>query len=250
MIKWTEAPEGAKRCRQRHGIPPPMCAISLRRDPDMVDYPVALGMGPTDFGRVDREPPAAGRHLRRWRMGPQDRGSVGRRRVHLGPAGSGPACRNDCRLGGRKIAVARVEQLSFLIGPSRQPTETGPVSRRARISCPERPQRETPMGGAPMSRRPGQGQRWATWPNREIDGSCAEPPIFVSIPPEAPVGCQLDVAHRVLHVPVTEVRLQRPGIVGGIGERVAAGMAQHVRVHVDPERCDIGHQPSAGISTA
>jgi hypothetical protein len=37
-----------------------------------------------------------------------------------------------------------------------------------------------------------------------------------------PVRGQLGVAHRVLDVLVAEPRLQRPGVVAGIGKRVAA----------------------------
>jgi len=51
--------------------------------------------------------------------------------------------------------------------------------------------------------------------------------------PEAlePVWRQLGVAHRMLDIPVTEPSLQRPRVVAGIGQREAAGVAQHVRVN-------------------
>src|SRR5215831_2760366 len=49
-----------------------------------------------------------------------------------------------------------------------------------------------------------------------------------------PVRGQLGVAHRVLDVLMTEPGLQRPGVVAGVGQRVAATVAQHVRV--DGER--------------
>src|SRR5262245_13362521 len=43
-----------------------------------------------------------------------------------------------------------------------------------------------------------------------------------------PVRRQFGVAHRVLDVLVPEPCLQRPGVVAGVGQRVAATMAQHV----------------------
>src|SRR5262245_136684 len=45
-----------------------------------------------------------------------------------------------------------------------------------------------------------------------------------------PVRRQLGVAHRVLDVLVPEPCLQRPGVVAGVGQRVAAAMPQHVRM--------------------
>src|SRR5262245_47527871 len=41
---------------------------------------------------------------------------------------------------------------------------------------------------------------------------------------------QLGVAHRVLDVLVTKVRLQRAGIVASIGQRVTGRVAEHVRL--------------------
>jgi hypothetical protein len=42
-----------------------------------------------------------------------------------------------------------------------------------------------------------------------------------------PVRRQLGVTHRVLNVSVPEPSLQRPGVVAGIGQRVAAAVPQH-----------------------
>ena len=49
-----------------------------------------------------------------------------------------------------------------------------------------------------------------------------------------PVGGQLGIAPRVLDVLVAEPRLQRAGVVAGIGQGVAAAVPQHMRV--DRER--------------
>ena len=46
---------------------------------------------------------------------------------------------------------------------------------------------------------------------------------------------QLGVAHGVLDVPVPEIGLQRPRIDAVIGELEAAGVAQHVRMHLELE---------------
>src|SRR5437764_13944478 len=56
------------------------------------------------------------------------------------------------------------------------------------------------------------------------------------LPPEVlePVRRQLGIAHRVLDVLVAEPRLQRAGVVAGIGQGVAAAVPQHMRV--DRER--------------
>ena len=43
------------------------------------------------------------------------------------------------------------------------------------------------------------------------------------------------VAHRVLDVAVPKVSLQRSGIVSLIGERIATGMPEHVRVRLEPK---------------
>src|SRR5207237_7217240 len=58
------------------------------------------------------------------------------------------------------------------------------------------------------------------------------PRAKLRLPPEIlePVGGQLGVAHRVLDVLVPKPRLQRPGVVAGIGERVATAVPQHVRM--------------------
>src|SRR5215472_1519304 len=45
-----------------------------------------------------------------------------------------------------------------------------------------------------------------------------------------PMRRQLGVAHRVLNVLVAEPSLKRPGVVAGVGQRVAAAVPQHVRV--------------------
>jgi hypothetical protein len=50
--------------------------------------------------------------------------------------------------------------------------------------------------------------------------------------PEIPkaVGRKLGIAYRVLDIFVSELGLQRPGVVAGVGQRVAAAMPEHVRV--------------------
>src|SRR5256885_12592312 len=54
--------------------------------------------------------------------------------------------------------------------------------------------------------------------------------LFRSLPKVfQPVRCQLGVTHRVLDVLVAEPRLQCPGVMAGIGQRVAAAVPQHVR---------------------
>src|SRR5262249_62075953 len=45
-----------------------------------------------------------------------------------------------------------------------------------------------------------------------------------------PIRCQLGVTHSVLDVAMAEPCLQGPGVVAGIGQRVAATVEQHVRV--------------------
>jgi hypothetical protein len=51
-----------------------------------------------------------------------------------------------------------------------------------------------------------------------------------------PMRRQLGIAHRVLNVLVAEPGLQRPRVVAGIGQRIAAAMAQHVRMEsVEPQ---------------
>src|SRR5262249_9902818 len=44
------------------------------------------------------------------------------------------------------------------------------------------------------------------------------------------VRCQLGVTHRVLNVSVPEPSLQRPGVVAGVGQGIAAAVPQHMRV--------------------
>ena len=53
--------------------------------------------------------------------------------------------------------------------------------------------------------------------------------------PEAlePIGRQLRVFHSVLDVLVTEIGLQRPGVVTLIGQGEATCMTKHVRVNFD-----------------
>jgi hypothetical protein len=53
-----------------------------------------------------------------------------------------------------------------------------------------------------------------------------------SLPPEILEPCrrQLGIAHRVLDILVTEVRLQRLRVVPPVCKRVPAGMTQHVRM--------------------
>src|SRR5262249_4883874 len=59
-----------------------------------------------------------------------------------------------------------------------------------------------------------------------------------------PVRRQLGVAHRVLDVLVPEPSLQRPRVVTGIGQGIAAGVPQHVREDREghsrtlPEACE------------
>jgi hypothetical protein len=46
-----------------------------------------------------------------------------------------------------------------------------------------------------------------------------------------PVGRQLCVAHRVRNVSMAEVRLDAPGVLAPVGEVVAGGVPQHVRMN-------------------
>src|SRR5262245_63225012 len=61
---------------------------------------------------------------------------------------------------------------------------------------------------------------------------------------------QLGVAHGALNVAVAEVSLQRPRVVAFVGQRVAAGMPQHVRVRLECEfgldRCPFHHAGEPG----
>ena len=73
------------------------------------------------------------------------------------------------------------------------------------------------------------GRRFQFHDSRNYAGLSSER----SVAPEIfePVRRQLGVAHRVLDVLVAEVGLHRPRVCALVGELVAAGMAQHVRVH-------------------
>ena len=51
-----------------------------------------------------------------------------------------------------------------------------------------------------------------------------------------PIGRQLGVADGMLGVLVTEPGLQRPGVVAGIGQRVAAAVPQHDYTELAPDR--------------
>ena len=57
--------------------------------------------------------------------------------------------------------------------------------------------------------------------------------------PEIPKTCwrQFRVAHRVLDIPVPKVSLQGSSIMPFVGQCVAAGMAQHVRVGLEAQPC-------------
>ena len=50
-----------------------------------------------------------------------------------------------------------------------------------------------------------------------------------------PVGRQLGVANGMLDVLVPQIGLQRPRVMPFVGQRIAAGMAQHVRMYLDVE---------------
>jgi hypothetical protein len=53
-----------------------------------------------------------------------------------------------------------------------------------------------------------------------------------------PMRCQLGVAHRMLDVLVTEVRLQRACVVARVRQGIAAAVSQHVwmyrKLHLGP----------------
>jgi hypothetical protein len=65
-----------------------------------------------------------------------------------------------------------------------------------------------------------------------------------------PIRRKLGVAHRVLYILVPQVGLQRPRVVAGIGERIAASVPEHVRVdregHLGP-RADAPEQRVEGL---
>src|SRR5262249_31664771 len=63
----------------------------------------------------------------------------------------------------------------------------------------------------------------------ERRGSRGRAARFLSPEVLKPIRCQLAVTHRVLDVLVPEPGLQRPRVVPGIGQGIAAGVAQHVR---------------------
>ena len=46
-----------------------------------------------------------------------------------------------------------------------------------------------------------------------------------------PPWCQLGIANRVLDILVAEIGLERPGISALVGQRIAAGVAQLMRMH-------------------
>ena len=64
-------------------------------------------------------------------------------------------------------------------------------------------------------------------PNKQFGCRLAAPEIL------EPRRRQLGVADRVLNVLMTEVSLKRSGIVSLVGERVAAGVPEHVRVRLE-----------------
>ena len=56
------------------------------------------------------------------------------------------------------------------------------------------------------------------------------------LPPTLEPGrCQLGVTDGVLDVLVAQIRLQGSRVLAGVGQREAAGVAQHVRVRLDLE---------------
>src|SRR5215831_6026847 len=63
----------------------------------------------------------------------------------------------------------------------------------------------------------------------ERRGSGGQRPRHLSPEVLEPIRRQLGIAHGVLNVLVPEPGLQRPRVVAGIGQGVAAGVAQHVR---------------------
>ncbi len=81
-------------------------------------------------------------------------------------------------------------------------------------------------------------------PSLESGRDSGEPPTF-PVPgfflqlvlPESvePVRRKLGVPHRMLNVFVSQVMLDRPGVVAVIGELEPARMAQHVRVYRKPD---------------
>ena len=77
--------------------------------------------------------------------------------------------------------------------------------------------------------------RWAREYVRLVSKSDRSPiRLSPSKRPELVRG-ELSVSHRVADVPVTQVRLERPGIGPLIGKGVAARVAQHMRVSLDPK---------------
>lgn len=56
---------------------------------------------------------------------------------------------------------------------------------------------------------------------------------------------QLSVTNRVLNIPVPEISLQSPGVVPLVGQRVATGVPQHVRMRLEGQlslpTCTLDH---------
>ena len=65
-------------------------------------------------------------------------------------------------------------------------------------------------------------------------GSFSDVGLVAPEPFEA-VGSELRIPDGVLNVSMAEVVLDRTGVVPLVGELEAAGMTQHVRVHMEPE---------------
>src|SRR3974390_3282428 len=63
------------------------------------------------------------------------------------------------------------------------------------------------------------------------------PSASARLPPKIfdPRRRQFGIAHGVLNILVTKVRLQRSGIMSLVGERVAAGVPEHVRMDFEPQ---------------
>src|SRR5262249_41513384 len=94
------------------------------------------------------------------------------------------------------------------------------ASSRADRACLERAWRSQPANGRLRDFEP------------PPPGACSMTALPAASTPEVlePRRCQLGVAHGVLDVLVAEPGLQRPRVMAGIGQRIAAAMAQHVRM--------------------
>jgi hypothetical protein len=59
----------------------------------------------------------------------------------------------------------------------------------------------------------------------------AKGPLTIFLSPEVlkSIRRKFCVTHRVLDIPMTEPSLQRPGVVAGVGQGIAAGVPEHVR---------------------